>query len=286
MSEEISLQDLAERVAPEQCAVRGEAVAVQDGDLEPPSSWNPEIEERVQNFIKSESKRRLSEFDENDLLIAQTFCDVERTGVAIEQWNKELAETPDDWKKRIEAARSTHREKYERDTRKTLPSHARRVIIWQVAEAKAQAAATEVIAAVRAAMTAPGVAVWAIPHGGERRQIGRAELLAMEIAFEPNELKLDGRRWQYVDVMLPVTSHAVQPVAATARTPRTPSRSKQLAAYLVSRGSEYIESRTRTEIADDFKKNLDLRAPLSVSTVDRAKKEAFRTLASASNLAK
>lgn len=95
-------------------------------------------------------------------------------------------------------------------------------------------------------------------------------------------------RWPVESVSEPPSPSAIEtqaptPIASSASSTkskrrRAPSQADQLTLWLVQKGKEYIEIRSRNDLAADFKAEKCLNTAVSVRTVDRAKSHAVRQL--------
>ncbi len=208
MSQRMTLQELAGHVAPELCAAaHREALAVQEGEIEPPESWRKEIEWLARRYVVRQASVPLWDFDRNDKPIAVTFLGAPDSDAAFHKWMDEVA----DWRARVAEVRAKWRKCYKHYYRQKPQADARRIVTGRIATAKIEAAEAEVTKLVHTAMTAPDAVVQATAADGTRRQLARAEVLEAIPEIESNSLTIKDVGWRHVEVTLPAATPASEP---------------------------------------------------------------------------
>lgn len=274
--------DLAGLVDPDLRARYIQATDIRYRGTDPPAEWAPRIAAEAEAWAERTLAERLHSFDTSDLAVANEYLGI-NSSWDLESWKRET----EDWPERLAELRR-RRDDYERDQRLIIARDALAVASATCAEDETSALGKAFDLIVRASLVKPGCVVRATASGGRRRTLDWAELRAAIPDIPTNTLTIGGVVFSMVQVEMSEEQETPERSNHDSSPPKPRKRTQPelMADWIVGKGSDYLNSRSRSALADDFKNHLGLRVAPSNKTVDRAKSLAFLRPRSAPTRAK
>lgn len=197
----VSLVELVELICPELGEIYDTATSVLDWEIDPPSEWEPEIEERRAAIAAKCLTDDLRMFDEEDFYIAATrVADGPKTDGDFIAWKQA---TPD-WKALLKELRARDRAEFEADRSKYRWRTAKETAARQIADRRRKVANDGIENAIRTALDAAATTVRATnPETGATKDFSRIERRESTFDRKANTLTLNGKLWCQVDIEFP-----------------------------------------------------------------------------------